>query len=60
MNLVIQGLKLKTDPQKLLADMIVGSINRCFSGKKDAKIYFDIIKKRASKKNKGDIWIFGK
>lgn len=60
---VIKNLRFrdsKSDVLIQLADMIVGSINRCFSGKKDAKIYFDIVKKRASKKNKGDIWIFGK
>jgi hypothetical protein len=60
---VIKNLRFRDSKKDVLiqlADMVAGSINRTFSEKKDAKIYFDIIKRKASKTNKGDIWIFGK
>lgn len=60
---IIKNLRFrdsKNDVLIQLADMVVGSINRYYSEKEDAKIYFDIVKKKAGKENKGDIWIFGK
>lgn len=60
---IIKNLRFrdsKNDVLIQLADMVVGSINRYYSEKGDAKIYFDIIKKKANKENKGDIWVFGK
>lgn len=52
---VIKNLRFrnsKNDVLVQLADMIAGSVNRSFSSKKDAKAYFDIIKKKIE-----EIWI---